>query len=233
MSNQSKPPKRTILVVDDDPAIARIIAKGLARHGFGIVIGKNGHQAVKLAQQYTPDLIVMDLSMPGMDGLEACRIIKHGNPGRFIPIIFITGRTSLEDKLKGLDIGADDYITKPFEIIELRARIKALLRIKKLTETLQQTQQKLIEAKQIAALAAAAVTVSHQINTPLTRIVINTEMLTKSIPSSAKEKCDPYLDGITKATQTINALTKKFIKMSNLNFTDYLPGTQTTMLDID
>lgn len=233
MNQQPKITKRTILVVDDDPAVARIIAKGLARHGFGIVIGQNGHQAVQLAQKHAPDLIVMDLAMPEMDGLEACRIIKEKNPTRFIPIIFITGKTSLEDKLKGLDTGADDYITKPFEIIELRARIKALLRIKKLTETLQETQQKLIKTKQIAALAAAAVTISHQINTPLTRIVINTEMLGKNIPPSAVQKCAPYMEGITKATQTINTLTKKFIKMSNLNFTDYLPGTQTTMLDID
>lgn len=114
-----------ILVVDDEDLLVKGIRFNLQNDGYEVITGSNGLEAVQLTQQQSPDLVVLDIMMPQMDGLTACaRIREFSN----VPIILLTAKTEDMDKLMGFEQGADDYITKPFNILELKARIRALLR---------------------------------------------------------------------------------------------------------
>ena len=114
-----------ILVVDDEELLVKGIRFNLHNDGYEVVTGSNGLDAIKSVQQDSPDLIVLDVMMPEMDGLAACSRIREFSE---IPIILLTAKTDDMDKLMGFDCGADDYLTKPFNILELKARIRALLR---------------------------------------------------------------------------------------------------------
>ena len=115
----------TILVVDDEALLVKGIRFNLKSDGYEVITGSNGQEAVDLAKAEQPDLIVLDVMMPVMDGLTACARIREFSD---VPIILLTAKTDDMDKLMGFDHGADDYVTKPFNILELKARIRALLR---------------------------------------------------------------------------------------------------------
>ena len=114
-----------ILVVDDEELLVKGIRFNLQNEGYEVITGSNGLEAVQLAQSQTPDLIILDVMMPEMDGLTACAKIREFSN---VPIILLTAKADDMDKLIGFDHGADDYLTKPFNILELKARIRALLR---------------------------------------------------------------------------------------------------------
>ena len=114
-----------ILVVDDEELLVKGIRFNLMNEGYEIITGSNGLEAVALAQNQKPDLIILDVMMPEMDGLTACAKIREFSE---VPIILLTAKVEDMDKLMGFDHGADDYMTKPFNILELKARIRALLR---------------------------------------------------------------------------------------------------------
>ena len=114
-----------ILVVDDEELLVKGIKFNLQNEGYEVITGCNGQQAIALAKDPSVDLVVLDVMMPEVDGLEACRRIREFSN---IPIIMLTARTQDMDKLLGFEQGADDYLTKPFNILELKARIRALLR---------------------------------------------------------------------------------------------------------
>ena len=115
---------QTILVVDDEPQIVRLLRAYLEEAGFRVVIASDGEQALYVARHEKPDLVVLDLLMPRMDGLEFTRRIRRE---RDVPIIMLTARDGLSDMVLGLECGADDYMVKPFNALELSARIKAVL----------------------------------------------------------------------------------------------------------
>ena len=114
-----------ILVVDDEELLVKGIRFNLQNDGYEVIAGYDGAEAVELAQSQTPDLIILDVMMPQMDGLTACSKIREFSS---VPIILLTAKADDMDKLMGFDNGADDYLTKPFNILELKARIRALLR---------------------------------------------------------------------------------------------------------
>ena len=114
-----------ILVVDDDPNTARLVKLYLQKEGHIVLVASDGIEALEVARKNRPDLLVLDLMMPRMDAIEVCRTLRQESE---VAIIMLTARTTDEDKLKGLDIGADDYVTKPFSPSELAARVRAVLR---------------------------------------------------------------------------------------------------------
>ncbi len=116
---------KKVLVVDDDAKTVELVKLYLNRDGYKVLVAYDGVEALRLARESHPDLIVLDLMLPGRDGLEVCRTLRSESD---VPIIMLTARTTEEDKLRGLDLGADDYITKPFSPKELAARIRAVLR---------------------------------------------------------------------------------------------------------
>ncbi|MFN0039546.1 MAG: phosphate regulon transcriptional regulator PhoB [Burkholderiales bacterium] len=118
----------TILVVEDEPAIQELIAFNLKQAGHLPIRADDAEQALRLVQNALPDLILLDWMLPGLSGIELARRLRSDKRSRSVPIIMLTAKTEERDKIQGLDIGADDYITKPFSPRELTARIKALLR---------------------------------------------------------------------------------------------------------
>lgn len=115
----------TVLVVEDDPATVDIVSMYLRRDGHRVLVASDGPEGVRLAGEAHPDLIVLDLMLPKMDGLEVCRSLRAESD---VPIVMLTARVEEEDRVAGLDLGADDYITKPFSPRELAARVRAVLR---------------------------------------------------------------------------------------------------------
>ena len=117
--------EQTILVVDDEEAIAEAVRARLESEGFQVVVAGDGPEAIGLCEQVHPDLVVLDLMLPGMDGLEVCRQIQRD---RWVPVLMLTARTEEADKVAGFAVGADDYLPKPFSLRELVVRVRAILR---------------------------------------------------------------------------------------------------------
>jgi two-component system, OmpR family, response regulator MprA len=115
-----------ICVIEDEEVIARAVAARLRAEGFAVELAHDGHDGVALVERVRPDLVVLDLMLPGMDGIEICRRLRATKVG--VPIIAVTARDAVVDRVAGLEAGADDYLVKPFAVEELLARIKALLR---------------------------------------------------------------------------------------------------------
>jgi two-component system, OmpR family, alkaline phosphatase synthesis response regulator PhoP len=132
--------KEKILIVDDEKDIVKMLDYNLKKEGFRTAVAHDGEQAISLAGKEHPDLVLLDLMLPGKDGLEVCKSLKSEAKTASIPIIMLTAKTQEADKIVGLELGADDYVTKPFSPRELLARIKAVLRRahekEKLPETL-------------------------------------------------------------------------------------------------
>ena len=120
--------KATILVVDDEKDILELVSYNLKKEGFGISVSTDGEDALRRVKQEKYDLIILDLMLPGIQGMELCRILKSSEDTSFVPIIMLTAKNEELDKVLGLEMGADDYITKPFSPRELIARVKAVLR---------------------------------------------------------------------------------------------------------
>jgi DNA-binding response OmpR family regulator len=119
-------PPRDILVIEDDRKTAELIRQYLAHDGYAVRVAHDGRAGLELARQQPPALVIMDLMLPGLDGLDVCHALRTESVG--VPVIMLTARTTEEDKLLGLDTGADDYVTKPFSPRELLARVRAVLR---------------------------------------------------------------------------------------------------------
>lgn len=119
---------KTILVIDDEKDLIKLVDFNLSKEGFLVLGAKDGPSGLEIAKKNSPDLVLLDLMLPGMDGLEVCKKLKSAQETARIPIIMLTAKAQETDRVVGLEIGADDYITKPFSPRELAARVKAILR---------------------------------------------------------------------------------------------------------
>ena len=117
--------KTTILAADDDPQLLRLITRNLQLEGYDVLAASDGQQALELIENNSPDLVLLDVMMPRMDGFTVCYRVREFSS---VPIIIITARGQDQDKVRGLDLGADDYLTKPFSVDELLARVRAVIR---------------------------------------------------------------------------------------------------------
>lgn len=115
-----------ILVVDDDVKIASFLRRSLALEGYEVAVANSGQDGLRVVAERSPDLVILDIMMPGVDGLEVCRRIRAA--GETMPVMMLTARDAVSDRVKGLDTGADDYLVKPFALEELLARVRVLLR---------------------------------------------------------------------------------------------------------
>ncbi|MDJ0697190.1 response regulator [Mastigocoleus sp. MO_188.B34] len=127
----------TILIVDDQPTNLSILSRSLQRNGMTVMLAINGQDAIKKVLNQKPELILLDIQMPGIDGFETCNLLKQNTTTQDIPIIFMTASIDSKDKIKGLSVGAVDYITKPFEEEEVLARVRVHLKLSNLTKTLE------------------------------------------------------------------------------------------------
>ena len=155
--------KPKILVVDDDEKNVMLLEEMMRSDGYETEAASNGIEAVEKARNGRPDLILMDIMMPKMDGYEALRRLKAIDETKYIPVIMLTGMSEIEDKLLGFEVGAEDYIVKPFSIREVSARVKSFLRMRTL-------QTRLMETEKMAALGEMVDGIAHEVRNPLMAI---------------------------------------------------------------
>ena len=182
-----------ILVADDDDDALSLVTLGVSTLDLKLVQARDGNEALKLFREHSPDLAVLDLMMPGLNGREVCRAIKQSEVGRLTPVLILTSCDSVQDKVLTLEGGADDYLTKPFHLQELQARIKALLRVRQLNLSLWQKNQELVEAQKKLVeqerqllVNQLAGTAAHQLGQPLSAIILNCHLLDRLSPEDAR-----------------------------------------------
>ncbi len=160
-----------ILVVDDEPINVKLLQRKLEKEGMGVDVVFDGEAALKKIAKRRPDLILLDIMMPGLDGIEVCKRLKSEEKTQTIPVIFITAKTSKQGKIAGLSAGATDYITKPIDLDETIARIKTQLQIQEIHRQNLDLQARLNDARQSAAIGAITQGIAHNLNNLLGVVV--------------------------------------------------------------
>lgn len=200
--------KNKILIVDDAIDTVELLKKRFQAEGYDTEEAYNGEEALNKVPEYNPDLIVLDVMMPKIDGYEVCQRLKSDEKTKYIPIIMLTAKGEIEHKVKGLEIGADDYLPKPFDYKELSARIKSLLKIKEVHE-------KKVEEEKTGALEQMMDQVAHEIRNPLTSIGGFARKVYNRLPDGDPNK--KYMEIILEDVTLLENMIKQLIDLKSLS----------------
>jgi two-component system cell cycle response regulator len=217
---------KKILVVDDQPDNVFILEDRLKREGFDTITAYDGPSCIRIAKDEQPDLILLDVMMPGMSGFEACEILIADEMTKSIPVILVTALTDVEDIKKGLSAGAFDYIKKPYNRAELIARVNSALRFSESSKVL-------LELEKINTFAATVITANHEIKQPLTLINLSTTAISRELGREElrKDVVQKRIDFIDGATKEIIRVLEKLTQIKKPVITDYVNNLK--MIDLD
>lgn len=209
----------TILLIDDNPANLKVLFDLLDEAGFEVLVSQRGEGALKRAKDTQPDLILLDVMMPGINGFETCERLKNTEQTRDIPVIFMTVLSDSESKVKGFEIGAVDYITKPIQAKEVLARVKTHLTIQHLQRELLHKNRKLTvsleKEHEFSQLKSRFISlVSHEFKTPLTTIMLSSNLLKRYSTRMSPEKQNEEIGVIEKAVRHMNTLLEDVLTIS-------------------
>lgn len=216
-----------ILVVDDQPINVQLLKRKLEREGIRVTAAYSGIEALDSIKDEKPDLILLDVMMPDMDGIEVCQRLQANDETRSIPVIFITARTSKEGKLEGLGVGAVDYITKPIDLDETLARVQTQLRFVAINREMVDLQGRLVEARRVATIGAVTQGIAHNLNN-LLGVVIGYLDLIKAYydkPDQVKKNAGHVEDAVHRIVSIIKQLSSLVVK-------NRPPLTKTSLQDL-
>ena len=213
--------KPTILVVDDNPTNLQVLLESLKRTGFKILVARTGESAIQQAEYGKPDLILLDVMMPGIDGFETCRRFKTLDAFKEIPIIFMTALTDTTDKLKGFQAGGVDYVTKPLQHEEVLARVVTHLTIRRLQQ--ESREQHLALQEQHAQLQALNASkdkffsiISHDLRSPLSSVLVGLRLLTDPESRVSESEKEEILHDSRRTVEQLYSLLDNLLVWSRL-----------------
>jgi two-component system, sensor histidine kinase and response regulator len=204
----------SILVVDDQPINVQLLKRKLEREGIRITAAYTGVEALDCVKKEKPDLILLDVMMPDMDGIEVCQRLQASEETRGIPVIFITARTNKESKLEGLNVGAVDYITKPIDLDETLARVQTQLRVVAINRQVVELTRRLEESRKAATIGAVTQGIAHNLNN-LLGVVIGYLDLVKAYndrPDQVKKNAQHVEDAVHRIVAIIKQLSTLVVK---------------------
>jgi CheY-like chemotaxis protein len=220
-------PAPKILVVDDQPINVQLVKRKLEREGMHVDTAYSGQEALDLVKKGKPELILLDVMMPDIDGIEVCQRLQADEATRSIPIIFVTARSSKEGKLEGLGVGAVDYLTKPIDLDEMLARVQTQLRFAAINREVIDLQRRLIEARRAATIGAVTQGIAHNLNN-LLGVVIGYLDLIKAYHDKP-ELVKKNVQSVEEAVQRIVAIIRQ---LSSLVVKTRLPVTKVSLQHI-
>ncbi len=203
-----------ILIVEDEKDTRFILEKLLTKNGYEVVSAHNGSEALDTLKSFNPKVVVADWTMPVLDGLQLCEILKSNDDTKVIYYIILTARTSLKDRVTGLDVGADDFLIKPIENQELLARIRSGVRIFNL-------QNELKSIEHTKAVIEMACTIGHQFNNPLSSLMMTLKNIEEEIKSKSFKELEDDFKIVNQSIVRIKSLVDDLIHLQNPTTIDY------------
>lgn len=216
--------KDKILIVEDEKNTRYIFERLLAKNNYEVLTANNGDEALKLLKSFSPKVILADWTMPVMDGLQLCNIVKQNENYKLIYYIILTAKTSLRDRIAGLDIGADDFLIKPIENQELLARIRSGIRIYNL-----QNELKLIEHSK--AIVEIACTIGHNLNNPLSSLTLALTNIKDEIKLGKNVNVDEDFSIIKQSIEKIKVLANQLTHLEKPEIIAYSEDSKMIKLD--
>lgn len=207
---------KKILVIDDLPENVFILQDRLTHEGYEVITAYNGSEGIEKAYSTLPDLILLDVMMPDISGFEVCKILVNDERTKHIPIILVTARAGAEDTKEGLEAGAFDYIKKPFNRVELMARVKSALK-------LSDANQQVLQIEKRTTYVATIITANHKIKQPLTLLSLSSAAIKKELEKDeiSKESILSRIKYIDAAIKDITDVLNKLNSITNPELSDY------------
>ncbi|MBC2601550.1 ATP-binding response regulator [Puniceicoccus vermicola] len=203
--------KNKILIVDDEPVNVKVLQRKLEKAGYEVRMATNGFECLDRVEESRPDIILLDIMMPDMDGVETCRRLKQNPKTETIPVIFVTAKMDRHDKISGLETGAIDYITKPIDMEETLARVRTHLRLETMHEENIELQQRLGEARRTAAIGSMTQGIAHNLNNLLGVVVGYLDLL--KLRMNQPEKLEKGIASMEKAVKRMVNLVRQLSSM--------------------
>lgn len=211
--------KDKVLIVEDEKDTRFILEKLLSRNNYEVVTAVNGQDALEVLKTFYPKVIVADWTMPVLDGLALCNILKGDEKFKLTYFIVLTARSSLKDRIMGLDLGADDFLVKPVENQELLARIRSGIRIYNL-------QAELRNIEHSKAVIEMACTIGHKINNPLSSLVLSLKNIENELTESEKSKMGEDLVNINASIVRIRTFVNDLLHLQNAETVNYFEDSK-------
>jgi sigma-B regulation protein RsbU (phosphoserine phosphatase) len=213
-----------ILIVEDEKDTLFILNKLLTKNDYEVFTSTNGQEALDVLNKEIPDVIIADWTMPVMDGLELCNIVKKNEKFKLIYFIILTARASLKDRVTGLDVGADDFLVKPVQNQELLARIRSGIRIHNL-------QNELKNIEHDKAIVEMACTIGHKINNPLSSLLMTVKNIEDDLKVAGKKSFEEDFQVINQSIDRIKVLANDLAHLKNPEVIDYSNDSKMIKLD--
>lgn len=257
--SEQPPAQGTVLAVDDDRDILLLVSQTLSQAGFNVVLANDGDEAQDVCRTSPPDVIVTDVLMPRMNGIDFVRWLRRELPHPFIPVLMLTALTRIEDCVEGLAAGADDYLVKPFNYKELQARVRSLFRTRSLTQELyerraeiervnkklEDTQAELLRKERELVTMQIAGAAAHNLGQPVTTILLNLRLVNRGMDAARAllagehpegagkllEQAGHSLESIERESEVIRDIVSRLKTVDPNKIKDYIGKTH--ILDLD